>query len=89
MTVAQHETASLTNKIDNSRSLNQSWLWQPVQISTAFLNKMWWHTHAYSTVFSIVLLALVSLIFLSLHWSFRKIAVLMKVDTVSDNEITS
>ena len=89
MTVAQHHTASLTSKINNSTSLNQSRLWQPVQISTAFLNKIWWHTHAYGTVFSIVLLGLVSFIFLSLHWSFRKIAVLTKVDTVSENEITS
>lgn len=89
MTVAQHDTASLTSKIDNPRSLYQRWLWQPVQLSTAFLNKMWWHTHAYGTVFSIVLLALVSFIFLSLHWSFCKISVLMKVDTVPENEITS
>lgn len=89
MTVAQHDTASLTNKIQNSSSLNLTWLWQPVQLSTAFLNKIWWHTHAYGTVFSIMLLALVSFIFLSLHWSFRKISVLTKVDTVSENEITS
>ncbi|BCL37139.1 hypothetical protein [Nostoc sp. MS1] len=89
MTVAQHDTASLTINIDNSSSLNQSRLWQPVQLSTAFINKIWWHTHAYSTVFSIVLLALVSFIFLSLHWSFRKIAVLTKADTVSEHEITS
>jgi hypothetical protein len=89
MTVAQQDTATLTINIDISRSLNQSWLWQPVQLSTAFLNKMWWHTHAYGTVFSIMLLALVSFIFLSLHWSLRKIAVLTKVDSVSENEITS
>ncbi len=89
MTVAQHDTVSLSNKIDNFSSLNFSWLWQPVQITTAFLNKMWWHTHAYGTIFSIMLLALLSFIFLSLHWSFRKISVLTKIDSAPENEISS
>ncbi len=88
MTIAQHDTASLTSKIDNSSSLNQSWLWQLVQISTASLNKIWWHTHAYGTVFSVMLLALVSFLFLSLHWSFRKISVLAKTDSALENEIS-
>ncbi|QLE58226.1 hypothetical protein [Nostoc sp. TCL26-01] len=73
MAIAQQNTASLTITIDNSPILNQKWLWQPVHTITALIKKFWWHTHAYGTILGIMLLALVSVIFLSLYWSYQKL----------------
>ncbi|WP_199336012.1 hypothetical protein [Nostoc sp. FACHB-110] len=69
MTVAQQNTASLTIDTDNSLHINQV-LWLPVQL----LQRLWWHTKGYGIIFSIMFLTLMSLIFVSLHWSSRKLA---------------
>ncbi|MBU7582987.1 MAG: hypothetical protein KAF91_08760 [Nostoc sp. TH1S01] len=74
MTIAQQNPASLTISFNNSHNLNQS-LWQPVLFGTAFIRRFWWHTKSYGIVFSIMFLTLMSLIFLSIHWSYRKLLI--------------
>lgn len=71
MTIARQNTeASLTINMNNSPKINQD-LWLPV----LFLQRLWWHTKNYGTIFSIMLLTLMSLIFLSIHWSYRKLII--------------
>ncbi|MCC5636585.1 hypothetical protein LC593_12065 [Nostoc sp. CHAB 5844] len=75
MTIAPQNTAvSLTISMDNSQSVNQV-LWLPVRLGTAFLRRLWWHTKGYGIIFSIMFLTLMSLIFLSIHWSYRKLLI--------------
>jgi hypothetical protein len=67
MTIAPQNPASLTINMDKSLKINQD-LWLPVR----FLQRLWWHTKSYGIIFSIMLLTLMSLIFLSIHWAYRK-----------------
>ncbi|HIK03947.1 MAG TPA: hypothetical protein IGS40_04410 [Trichormus sp. M33_DOE_039] len=62
MVLAQHNKASQTAKLNNFRS------WKLVQL----LQKLWWHTHAYGTVLSIMLRTLMSLMFVATHWSYHQ-----------------
>lgn len=68
-----NNTASLSITIEDSHIINQGWRWQPLQISTALVKKIWWHTHAYGAILGIILLALASVIFLGLHWCHHKL----------------
>ncbi|MEH1767831.1 MAG: hypothetical protein V7L27_19485 [Nostoc sp.] len=70
MTIAQQSTASLPITIHDSESVDIGSLWKLVQLSA---NRFWWHTKAYTTILSVMLLTLVSLIFLSMHWSYRRL----------------
>ncbi|AUT01301.1 hypothetical protein CLI64_13300 [Nostoc sp. CENA543] len=63
MILAQHSKTSQTTKLNNFSS------WKLVQI----LQKLWWHTHAYGTVLSILLLTLISLVFTATHWSYHQL----------------
>ncbi|MBE9209934.1 hypothetical protein IQ244_26260 [Nostoc sp. LEGE 06077] len=74
MAIAQQNTASLSISLNNSQNLNQS-LWQPLLLGTAFFRRLWWQTKSYGIVFSIMFLTLMSLIFLSIHWSYRKLLI--------------
>jgi len=75
MTIAPQNTAvPLTISLDNSQSIYQV-LWQPVRLSTAFFRRLWWHTQGYGTIFGIMFLTLMSLIFLSIHWSYHKLLI--------------
>ncbi|OCQ92832.1 hypothetical protein BCD64_08840 [Nostoc sp. MBR 210] len=85
MTVAQQNTASLTIGLNNSQNINQS-LWQPVLIGTAFFQRLWWHTKSYGIVFKIMFLTLMSLIFLSIHWSYRKLIIVPALQNELDLE---
>jgi hypothetical protein len=62
MVLAQHSKASQIAKLSNFHS------WKLVQI----LQRLWWHTHAYWTVLSIMLLTLMSLIFVVTNWSYHQ-----------------
>ncbi|MBE9249161.1 hypothetical protein IQ226_08275 [Dolichospermum sp. LEGE 00240] len=37
------------------------------------IHRVLWHLYAYVTVFKVLMLTLVSLIFLSIHWTHRKL----------------
>ncbi|MBD2446229.1 hypothetical protein H6G76_03460 [Nostoc sp. FACHB-152] len=74
MTIAPQNTVSLTISMDNSQSVNQD-LWRPVRLVKISLQRLWWHTKGYGIVFSIMLLTLMSLIFVSIHWSSRKLLI--------------
>jgi hypothetical protein len=43
------------------------------QLNRTLLQKLLWHTHAYSTVSGMILLTSLSLIFLASHWLIRKL----------------
>jgi hypothetical protein len=71
MAMANRAT-SLVVSIDDSKSVT-SRLWQPVQLGTALLVRFWWYSKAYGTVLMIGLLTLLSLVFLRIHWAWRKL----------------
>ncbi|AFY41775.1 hypothetical protein [Nostoc sp. PCC 7107] len=73
MAIAQQNTASLTISLNNSQNIHQ--ILQPALLATAFTRRLWWHTKSYGIVFSIMFLTLMSLMFLSIHWSYRKLLI--------------
>ncbi len=52
--------------------------WKYLQVTTATIQRLWWHTKAYGTVLGIMLLAFASLGFLYIHWSGRKFIAIFK-----------
>ncbi|MEH2239606.1 hypothetical protein [Nostoc sp.] len=74
MTIARQNTAtSLPITIHDSESVDIGSLWKLVQLGTSQLKGFWWRTKAYVTILGVMLLTLVSLIFLSTHWSYRRL----------------
>jgi hypothetical protein len=68
-----------TVKIPRSRQDNPfSVRYRPIQILVLVQHRFWWHTKAYGTVLSIMLLTLASLIYLYMHWSCRKLLSILK-----------
>ncbi|MEH2059863.1 MAG: hypothetical protein V7K97_27655 [Nostoc sp.] len=71
MTIAGKNTAaSLSITIHDSESVDIGNLWKLVRLRA---NGFWWHTKSYTTILGVMLLTLVSLIFLSMHWSYRRL----------------
>ncbi|WP_445626768.1 hypothetical protein [Nostoc sp. DSM 114167] len=72
MTIARQNTAaSLPIIIHDSESADiAANLWKVVRLGA---NGFWWRTKAYTTILGVMLLILVSLIFLSMHWSYRRL----------------
>ncbi|MEH2052471.1 hypothetical protein [Nostoc sp.] len=71
MTLAQQSTAaSLPITVHDTESVDIASLWKLVQLSA---NRFWWHTKSYITILGVMLLTLVSLIFLNMHWSYRRL----------------
>ncbi|OUL32012.1 hypothetical protein BV372_19800 [Nostoc sp. T09] len=70
--LAQQNTTSLDITIQNSQPFDRSSLWRLGQISSASMQRFWWHGKGYGTIFGIMLLTLASMIFLGFHWSYRK-----------------
>ncbi|MBN3922635.1 hypothetical protein [Nostoc sp. NMS4] len=71
MTIArQNTTASLPITIHDSESIDLASLWKLVELAT---NGFWWRTKSYTTILGVMLLTLISLIFLSMHWSYRRL----------------
>ncbi|MEH2208330.1 MAG: hypothetical protein V7K53_30360 [Nostoc sp.] len=70
MTIARENTASLPITIHDSESADIANLWKLVRLGA---NDFWWRTKAYTTIMGVMLLTLVSLIFLSMHWSYRRL----------------
>ncbi|MBD2529946.1 hypothetical protein H6G97_10350 [Nostoc flagelliforme FACHB-838] len=71
MTIAQQNTsASLPTTIHGSESVDIARLWKLVRLDA---NGFWLHTKAYTTILGVMLLTLISLIFLSIHWYYRRL----------------
>ncbi|QSJ15856.1 hypothetical protein JYQ62_29290 [Nostoc sp. UHCC 0702] len=85
-TYPQQNTASLSVSIEDFEKINQGLLWMPVQMVTAVVKRIWWHTKGYSTIVGIMLLTLVSMIFLVIHWSGRNLLPGLKDQIVSGNQ---
>ncbi|HLO83911.1 MAG TPA: hypothetical protein VK203_02695 [Nostocaceae cyanobacterium] len=49
------------------------------QLGKLQTQRFFWHFHAYITIFSVMFLTLISLIFLSIHWGFRKLFLLPQI----------
>ncbi|GAB1542497.1 hypothetical protein NUACC21_51710 [Scytonema sp. NUACC21] len=89
MTVAQHRRAtSLVVSSQNSERLTHRF-WQPIQLGAALVMKLWWHTKAYGTVLIIALLTLISLIFLQIYWSCRRLLQVVVHSSVEEGEWTT
>ncbi|MBW4630608.1 MAG: hypothetical protein KME30_01515 [Iphinoe sp. HA4291-MV1] len=80
-----NRATSLVVTIHDSKKLT-SGLWKPVQLSTAMLVRFWWHTKAYGTVLIIGLLTLLTLIFLRIHWTYRKLLLVSTHQSVEEPE---
>ncbi|MBW4561972.1 MAG: hypothetical protein KME32_12615 [Mojavia pulchra JT2-VF2] len=71
---AQENTESLEIKIhDDSKRCNQGSLWKFVRLGGTSIQRFLWHGKAYGTISGIMLLTLMSMIFLGVHWSYRKL----------------
>jgi hypothetical protein len=57
-------------KIDQSQKVNPFHL---LQLLTSQIQRLSWHSHAYGTVFGVLILSLGSLIFLGIHWTYHKL----------------
>lgn len=74
MTIARQNTAaSLPITIQDSESVDIGSLWKLVRLGGSQLKGFWWRTKTYVTILGVMLLTLVSLIFLSMHWSYRRL----------------
>ncbi len=74
MTIARQNTSSsLPISIHDSNSLNLSALWKIVKLYTLKLNLFSSYIHAYTTIFGVMLLTLMGLIYLGIHHSLVKL----------------
>ncbi|MEH1873539.1 hypothetical protein [Nostoc sp.] len=74
MTIARQNTAGYSPiTIDDSKSMEIGSLWKLVGLGAVQINGFWWRTKAYGTILGVMLLTLVSLIFLSMHWFYRRV----------------
>ncbi|MEH1822224.1 MAG: hypothetical protein V7L31_24635 [Nostoc sp.] len=88
MTLTQQSTAaSLPITIHDTESVDLASLWKLVQLGA---NKFWRHTKAYTTILGVMLLTLISLIFLSMHWSYHRLFSFVSHRVIgSNNEISN
>ncbi|MDZ8137173.1 MAG: hypothetical protein RM049_18020 [Nostoc sp. DedQUE04] len=70
MTIVRENTTSLPITIHNSESVDVANFWKLMRLGA---NDFGWRTKAYTTILGVMLLTLVSLIFLSMHWSYRRL----------------
>lgn len=74
MTIARQNPAEyLPITIHASKSMEIGTLWKLVRLGAVQINGFWWRTKAYGTILGVMLLTLVSLIFLSMHWSYSRL----------------
>ncbi len=91
MTIARQNTAaSLPIIIHDSKITDIGNLWKLVRLGA---NGFWWRTKAYGTILGVMLLTLVSLIFLSMHWSYHRLSLFLShqvigsADGISDSKL--
>ncbi|MBG1269746.1 hypothetical protein [Nostoc sp. WHI] len=78
----QNTAAFLGITIHNSNSFKIGRQWMQL---AAQLKRLWWHTKAYKTILGVMLLTLVSLIFLSMHWSYRRLFAVLSHRAINSN----
>jgi len=78
----QNTAAFLGITIYNSNSLKIGRQWMRL---AAQLKRLWWHAKAYKTILGVILLTLVSLIFLSMHWSYRRLFPVLSHQAIDNN----
>ena len=87
MTIArQKSAASLVIPNDNRKSLNLGGLGQLVQLSAEQLQRFWWHSKAYVTITSVILLTLMSLVYLGINWFLGKLLPVLTHQVLSSNQ---
>jgi hypothetical protein len=82
----QNSAASLVIPNDNPKNLNLGSLRQLVQLGAKQLQRFWWHSKAYGTILSIILLTLTSLIYLAINWSLGKLLPVLTHQVLSSNQ---
>lgn len=83
MALAQHINIQ---DIQDSQKVNHHFLWKTSQLATALIKRLRWHTKAYTTVFGIMLLTFVSVVFLYMHWSGKKLTQVFQHRTVIEQK---
>ncbi len=73
MAIIQDNLATrLEINIQDSQPVNSHYLGKLVHLSKLQIQRFFWHFHAYGTIFGVMLLTLVSLIYLTLYWFYRR-----------------
>ena len=86
MTITRQNTpAYLPIIIHDSESVDMGNLWKLVRLGAVKINAFWWRTKAYGTILGVMLLTLVSLIFLSMHWSYRRLFLFLSHRVIDSN----
>ncbi|MBP5972445.1 hypothetical protein HW132_06790 [Brasilonema sp. CT11] len=80
-----NRATSLVVTIHDSNKLTPL-LWEPIRLSTAMLTRLWWHTKAYGTVLMIALVTLLSLVFLRIYCTSRKLLLVSTHQNVARNK---
>jgi hypothetical protein len=75
MTITQHSPASLTTKRSVSLALGRDRLLKLVRLPGLLITKFWWHGKAYSVIFMIMGLTVLSLVYLWIETASRKWAI--------------
>jgi hypothetical protein len=75
MTIAQHSPASLTTDHAGSLALGRYRLLKLVRLPGLLITKFWWHGKAYSVIFMIIGLAVLSFVYLWIETASRKWAI--------------
>jgi hypothetical protein len=84
MTIGRQNTAaSLPIIIHDSESMDIGNQWKLVRLRA---NGFWWSPKAYGTILGIMLLSLVSLIFLSMHWSYRRLFLFLSHQVIGGDD---
>ena len=86
MTIARQNTAGyLPITIHDAKSMDIGRLRKLVRLGAVQINRFWWRTKAYGTILGVMLLTLVSLIFLSMHWSYRRLFPFLSHPVIDSN----
>ncbi|MCC5598330.1 hypothetical protein [Nostoc favosum] len=86
MTIARQNTAGyLPITIHDSKSMDIGRLRKLVRLGAVQINGFWWRTKTYGTILGVMLLTLVSLIFLSMHWSYRRLFPFLSHPVIDSN----
>jgi hypothetical protein len=60
---------NIPTHLHNAQKVNSFRLWE---LGKSQIQRSLWHFRAYTTVFTILFFSLISLIFLLIHWTYRK-----------------
>ncbi|MDZ7961308.1 MAG: hypothetical protein RMY34_26080 [Aulosira sp. DedQUE10] len=71
--ILQQQNTISSGEITIHDSQHQGSLWRLVRMGGVSVQRFWWHGKAYGTIFGMMLLTLLSMMFLGFHWSYRKL----------------